>query len=82
MFADKTIDIQTGALLGRYIAEERDSGRMLRACYEQLCGEEAGSAPTNPSLDEVNERLDRIEASLAKLTKASKRAKDKKKNKR
>ena len=26
-------DIQTGALLGRYIAEERDSGRRLRACY-------------------------------------------------
>jgi len=36
MFDDKTIDIQTGALLGRYIAEERDSGRILRSCYESL----------------------------------------------
>ena len=36
MFEDTTIDIQTGELLGRYIAEERDSGRLLRACYEQL----------------------------------------------
>ncbi len=35
-FKDHTIDIQTGALLGRYIAEERDSGRMLRRCYEAL----------------------------------------------
>jgi hypothetical protein len=35
-FNDHTIDIQTGALLGRYIAEERDSGRLLRSCYEQL----------------------------------------------
>lgn len=35
-FADHTIDIRTGELLGRYIAEERDSGRLLRACYEQL----------------------------------------------
>jgi hypothetical protein len=36
-FKDHTIDIETGALLGRYIAEERDSGRLLRQCYEQLC---------------------------------------------
>jgi len=32
-FSDHSIDVQTGALLGRYIAEERDSGRRLRACY-------------------------------------------------
>lgn len=30
MFQDKTIDPVTGGLLGRYIAEERDSGRRLR----------------------------------------------------
>ena len=36
-FRDHSIDVDTGALLGRYIAEERDSGRMLRECYEQLC---------------------------------------------
>lgn len=36
MFADKTIDPQTGALLGRYIAEERDSVRRLRAEYTRL----------------------------------------------
>jgi len=35
-FTDHTIDIQTGALLGRYICEERDSGRRLRSCYQQL----------------------------------------------
>jgi hypothetical protein len=43
MFADSTIDIQTGALLGRYIAEERDSGRMFAACYGQLCADEGRS---------------------------------------
>ena len=32
LFRDLTIDIQTGALLGRYIAEERDSARMLASC--------------------------------------------------
>ena len=47
-FADKTIDPTTGALLGRYIAEERDSGRLLKACYEQLCAE-AGRAPRSSS---------------------------------
>jgi rubrerythrin len=35
-FKDHSIDIQTGAMLGRYIAEERDSGRLLRACYQCL----------------------------------------------
>jgi len=36
MFNDTTIDITTGQLLGRYIAEERDSGRLLRHCYSLL----------------------------------------------
>lgn len=35
-FADHSIDPVTGALLGRFIAEERDSGRLLRRAYEQL----------------------------------------------
>ncbi len=41
MFADKTIDPTTGALLGRYIAEERDSARRLAAEYERLVADEA-----------------------------------------
>ncbi len=40
-FADHSIDVQTGALLGRYICEERDSARLLRSCYEQLAEAEA-----------------------------------------
>jgi rubrerythrin len=35
-FRDHSIDIRTGELLGRYIAEERDTARLLRSCYEQL----------------------------------------------
>ena len=35
-FKDHSIDIHTGELLGRHIAEERDTGRVLRACYECL----------------------------------------------
>ena len=40
-FKDHSIDIATGELLGRYIAEERDSGRLLRHCYEQLKAEQS-----------------------------------------
>jgi hypothetical protein len=36
VFKDHTIDIRTGELLGRYIAEERDTARLLRRCYDQL----------------------------------------------
>lgn len=36
IFKDHSIDIRTGELLGRYIAEERDSARLLRSCYECL----------------------------------------------
>jgi hypothetical protein len=41
VFEDHTIDIETGELLGRYIAEEFDSARLLRSCWEQLCAREA-----------------------------------------
>jgi len=46
VFKDHSIDIQTGELLGRYIAEEFDSARLLRSCWEQLCTrEDAESVP-------------------------------------
>ncbi len=35
-FADKSIDPITGGLLGRYIAEERDSGRLLHQARRRL----------------------------------------------
>jgi rubrerythrin len=63
MFADKNIDIQTGALLGRYIAEERDSGRMFRECYAQLSSASNGGA----SGADLSGQLARIETLLEKL---------------
>jgi rubrerythrin len=44
MFADKNIDPITGTLLGRYIAEERDTERRLRECCAALRGRAAVSA--------------------------------------
>src|SRR5258705_8027258 len=48
-FTDHTIDIATGELLGRYIAEERDSARLLRQCYEQL--RQRSSSGASPELE-------------------------------
>ena len=77
MFGDSTIDIQTGGLLGRYIAEERDSGRMFRSCYQALCADDGGASSNGDGMAEVSERLDRIEAALEKLAKPASRSKKK-----
>ena len=75
-FDDTTIDPVTGALMGRYIAEERDTGRMLRACHAEL----AATTPQPPISGDTAgadiqlgmhlERLDRIECALASLAAA------------
>jgi len=46
-FRDHSIDIQTGELLGRYIAEERDTIRLLQGCHAQLSAK-ACDAPEQP----------------------------------
>jgi hypothetical protein len=45
MFQDHSIDIRTAELLGRYIAEERDSVRRISECYESLKARAAAPAP-------------------------------------
>jgi len=72
IFDDESIDIKTGELLGRYVAEERDSGRMLRACYNVL-RERAGHSRRTSSgagaseLRDLHGRLDEICAAIGKL---------------
>ncbi len=63
IFKDHSIDIRTGELLGRYIAEEYDSARLLRRCYEQLASWTAhGEEEEAPKVEvEASEKL----ASLA-----------------
>ncbi len=71
IFEDTTIDIQTGELLGRYIAEERDSGRLLRACYEQLRAAATVESDTDAALAEdlrfLRERTAEVSAALEKV---------------
>jgi rubrerythrin len=73
---DESIDVATGELLGRYVAEERDSGRMLQGCYETLrarAGAKAQAAAAGAAgsdaraLRELHERLDEICAAIGKL---------------
>lgn len=63
LFDDESIDPQTGALLGRFVAEERDSGRRLKAAYEQL-----GNLPADETiLRDIADRLDRLTSTLEEL---------------
>jgi hypothetical protein len=44
-FKDHSIDIRTAELLGRHIAEERDSFRLISECYAVLKAQQAATAP-------------------------------------
>lgn len=71
VFTDKTIDAQTGALLGRFVAEERDSIRMLQACYKALNAQTSPSvqaaAETEIGLREVCEAVTALAAVVSEL---------------
>jgi hypothetical protein len=66
LFQDTSIDPETGALLGRYIAEERDSGRRLQAEYDRVLN---GAGAASSELDELKASI----KSLKKQVKALKR---------
>jgi hypothetical protein len=63
VFDDPTIDPETGALLGRFIAEERDSERALKACYDAL----DGHVVDEDAIAAINTRLARLTATLDEL---------------
>ncbi len=65
-FEDISMDVKTGELMGRYVAEERDSGRMLRSCYDAIS---AQNGTSNGSA--IEDRLERIECALAELAAAT-----------
>jgi hypothetical protein len=68
LFEDTTIDPQTGALLGRYIAEERDSGRRLQAAYDAVL-DKAGRSDDNGASAPRSEELDELRATIKALKK-------------
>ena len=72
VFKDHSIDIKTGELLGRYIAEERDSGRLLKCCYDELkarAGKRvAKAAADDDRLATLEAKVDAICDAVTKLT--------------
>ena len=64
-FNDTSIDPQTGELLGRYIAEERDSGRRLKAEYDRICAA-AGKIPAT-EITELKACIETLQKELADL---------------
>jgi hypothetical protein len=71
-FKDHTIDIATGELLGRYIAEERDTGRLLRSCYEQLkaASVDIDLTPTDDRLASLEREVDALTSAVTELAHA------------
>jgi hypothetical protein len=66
-FTDHSIDIRTGELLGRYIAEERDSLRLLRGCYEALRANGDGADSMNDAFSWVAGKLDAVSRAVDEL---------------
>ena len=64
-FNDTTIDPQTGELLGRYIAEERDSGRRLQAEYDRVC---STGGPSTMEMQDLKASIEALRQEVAKLT--------------
>ena len=60
LFKDHSIDIRTGELLGRYIAEERDTARLLRSCYEQLAAAGDGPQQSSESFASLEGKVDTL----------------------
>ncbi|MEC9346248.1 MAG: hypothetical protein VYB54_08470 [Pseudomonadota bacterium] len=70
---DRTMDIATSALMGRYIGEERDSGRLLAGCLAALCAAEAkksGNGHDAVTLEAVCAEIADIKSTLADLADA------------
>jgi rubrerythrin len=62
-FRDHTIDIQTGELLGRYIAEERDTLRLVSGCASILKSRTNGSAGASaPAADQLAGLENKVDA--------------------
>src|SRR5262245_20240396 len=63
-FRDHSIDIQTGALLGRYIAEERDTLRLVSGCASILKSRaeagKTGGAATSSELANLETKVDAV----------------------
>jgi rubrerythrin len=69
-FKDHSIDIETGALLGRYIAEERDTGRLFRECHALLkraAGDSSSMTADDDRLASLERKVDTLCSTVEQL---------------
>ncbi len=59
-FADHSIDIRTGELLGRYIAEERDTLRLLQGCQRELQDQSVAGPADSDRLAAFEDKIDAV----------------------
>jgi len=78
-FDDTTIDPDTGALMGRYVSEERDTGRRLRACHAEIVARTPAATSTMATSTlaapavadpELCARIERLECAVTALGEA------------
>jgi hypothetical protein len=67
LLRDPSIDIQTGELLGRFIAEERDTGRLFRSCYETLCARSGGPDDSSDRIAGLDAKIDGVCRAIEEL---------------
>ena len=67
LLRDPSIDILTGALLGRYIAEERDTGRLFRSCYESLCARSDSPVVSSDRIAGLDAKIDDVCRAIEEL---------------
>jgi rubrerythrin len=66
-FQDHSIDVRTGELLGRYIAEERDSLRLLQGCQAELRAQTPAVEPVADRLAGLEEKVDAVARAVEDL---------------
>ena len=66
LFDDRSIDPHTGALLGRFIAEERDSENVLEHARQRTLSS-SQQRDADDELADIAERIDRLTATLESL---------------
>jgi len=67
LLRDTSIDIRTGELLGRFIAEERDTGRLFRSCYDSLCHRSGEQVPPSDRLAGIDAKVDAVGKAVEEL---------------
>ena len=73
LLADDSIDPQTGALLGRFITEERDSGRILREAYRCAKSKVTPEEVSGDTLSQICEQLEKLTEAVTELQAGNKK---------